>query len=198
MDIYEPYFEPIGHLYHKADGQPLDSVTTIIKTECGLYQYGDMTAAERGTAVHKACQFYDENDLDESTIPANVMPYLEQYKRAIKELDIKVLANEMLRYHPVYLYAGCLDKIATVKGVKGVIDIKTGQEYVDHKWQLAAYKDMVKHEHKEDLKRWNLYLAPDSYRFVERTGHKDFQEFLVLYAAHNLKLQNGIKKRKGE
>jgi len=196
--IYVPYFNPIGHLYESPDGSPMDSVTTIIKAECGQVFFGDGAAAERGTAVHKTCQYFDEKDLDESKVPVNVCPYLEQYKLALAAHKIVVLENEMMRFHPLYLYAGQLDKIALVDGVKGIIDIKTGKEYFDHKWQLAAYKDMIKHEHTEDLKRWNLYLSPDSFRLVERTGAKDFQEFLALYTAHNILVKYGFRKQKGE
>lgn len=197
IKIYEPHFEVKGHLYAKPDdGQILDSVTTIIKQECDLYRFGNGAAAERGTAVHMACQFYDDGNLDESTVAENVWPYLEQYKLALEQYKIKVLANELMRYHPVYLYAGTLDKIAMVGPSKGIIDIKTGAECLDHKWQTAAYKDMVKHEHAEDLKRWILYLKTDGFKLVEHTGRRDFQEFLALYTAHNIKVNSGFRKRK--
>lgn len=200
ITVCVPDFNPIGHIYTRPhDGMRLDSVTTIIKEECGLYQYGDGLAAERGTAVHLACQFYDEGDLKEDTLADNIRPYFEQYKLALETLKIKVLANELRRYHSTYLYAGTLDKLADVDGQIGVIDLKTGQESIDHKWQLAAYVDMIKHEHPDKtLSRWNLYLRPDSFKLVEHSGLFDFREFLTLYAAHNLKLNYGFRKRKEE
>lgn len=194
---YIPYFEPIGHLYHDDTGRALDSVTTIIKLELGLYQYGDGSAAERGTAVHRACQYYDEKDLDESSLPENVKPYLNQYKQALGTYKIVVLQNELMRFHPVYLYAGTLDKIVEINGNRGILDLKTGVECIDHKFQTAAYLDMVKHEHEGILlKRWGLYLTPDSHKLIEHADKNDFREFLVLYSSHNIKVKYGFRKRR--
>ena len=206
IKIYKPYFLPVPHLYHTADGRVLDSVTTIIKEELGLYQWGDSTAAERGTAAHKTCHYYDEDDLDESQIPENIQPYLELYKLALKAYDIQILKNEVRRFHGTYYYAGTVDKIAKVGGVLGIIDLKTGQEQIDHKFQLAAYKDMLKHEYPGvGLKRWCLYLyhdakgvKPDRFNLIPHTGTNDFREFPILYAARNLKLNYGFIKRKGD
>lgn len=197
--LYIPDFEPKGHIYARPeDGLLMDSVTTIIKAECGLYQYGDGVAAERGTAVHRACHYYDDGDLDEATLPDNVKPYLEQYVKALSDLKIKILANELMRYHPTYLYAGTPDKLAIVDKNIGIIDVKTGQEGNDHAWQLAGYEALIKHEHPgKVLKRWNLYLLPDRYKFIERDGRNDFTEFIVLYSAHNLKIQKGFRKPRG-
>lgn len=192
--IYIPYFHPIGHLYETADGTPLDSVTTIIKEETGQRFYGDGSAAERGTAVHKACQYYDEKDL--AVVPENIIPYLEQYKLALAAHKIVVLENEQMRYHPQFFYAGTLDKIVRIDGALGIIDIKTGQKYTEHKWQLAAYADMIKHEHTEPLRRWALYLTPESFQLEEFTDRKDFTEFLVFFSSHNLKIKYGYRKPK--
>lgn len=203
-ELYIPHFLVEGHQYHNDSGRILDSVTTIIKRELDLYQFGNMSAAERGTAAHRTCQFYDENDLDESKIPENVKPYFEQYKRALNTHKITVLQNELIRYHPVYLYAGTLDKIVEIGGKRGILDLKTGVECIDHKFQIAAYAAMVAHEHPGIvLKRWSLYLyhdnhgiKPDSHRLIEHTGKNDFREFLTLYAAHNLKCNYGFRKRR--
>jgi hypothetical protein len=194
LKIYEPFFEPIGHLYHTADGTVLDSVTTIIKAELGLYQYAGVTdAAGRGTRVHMACQYFDEGDLDENTISDEVRPYLEQYKLALAAHDIQVDWNEKRRYHPVYLYAGSADKGARVAGVPSIIDIKTGKEEAWHFLQLGPYGKLVEAEYPHK-KYYDLYLKPDGFKLVEQDGKRGMSYFLALLAAHNLKKNLGYRK----
>lgn len=201
-----PCFEPIGHQYHDPAGMLLDSVTTILKEELGLYQFFSQSAPVRGTNVHKVCQYYDENDLLESSVkelPDDVSLYFEQYKLALAEHKIVIRANELMRYSPVYNFAGTLDKIATIYNANGVLDLKTCRVFHEeswHKWQTAAYFEMVKKEFKDNnfplTKRWILYLTPDSYRLVEHTSKRDFLEFLALMSARQIRLNNGYLKKK--
>ena len=197
-----PCFEPVGHLYHTNDGTCLDSVTTILKAELGLYQFSSQNAANRGTRVHKACQYLDEKDLDRSSLDSEVGPYVDQYEMAIAHHGIKVHKNELCRYSPKYMYAGTIDKIVTIGGENGVLDLKTGSLEKWHKWQVAPYFDMVKDEFAAYglplTRRWGLILTPTSYRLVEHTGPRDMLEFLTFLAAHNLKINNGYRKRKAE
>lgn len=196
MKIYEPYFLHQTHQYHSPDGMILDSVTTILKEEFGLYHYGNNSKANFGTDVHTARQYYNDNDLDESTLTPEVSKRLEQYKLAKKELGIIVKAQELRRYCPKYLYAGTLDELDLIKSRLGVLDIKTGKEEKWHCLQTAAYANMIKHEHPEPLARWCLYLADDSYKLVEHTNKGDFATFLALAAAHQIKVNFGYRKRK--
>ena len=197
-----PHFEPVGHLYHTDDGTCLDSVTTILKAELGLYQFSSQNAANRGTRVHKACQYLDEKDLDRSSLDAEIMPYVEQYAKALAFHGIKVHRNELIRFSPRYMVAGTVDKIVTIGADNGVLDLKTGSEEKWHKWQTAPYFEMVEEEFKAYglplTKRWGLILRPDSFRLVEHTGRRDMVEFLTFLAAHNLKINAGYRKRKAE
>lgn len=197
MKIYEPDFDLKTHTYHTPEGIECPSVTSILKMELGSFQYGDNYYAQRGTAIHQACQYYDEGDLDEQSLDPLIKPYLESYKNFLKEIKIKILQNEMKRYHPKYLYAGTLDKIADLEGKKILIDIKTGGKHIQYKWQTAAYAEMVKDELGK-VERYLLYLAPDKYIFEPQTGKNDFQEFLALFAAFQIKKNYGIIKIKEE
>lgn len=194
--IYEPYFLQENHKYHSPDGEVLDSVTTILKEEFGLYKYGNIGKATFGTDCHTACQYYDEKDLDESTLDKGVALRLAQYKRALKDTGAVVLANELRRYCNKFRYAGTLDKLWRQDGALWVIDIKTGKPENWHELQTAAYLNMIKHEHAEPIRRGCLYLADDDYTLVEHTGKSDFGMFLALLTAHNVKLQFGYRKRK--
>jgi len=208
MKIYKPLipsFEPIGHQYHDSAGMALDSITTILKEELGLYQFSSQAAPVRGTDVHAACQYHDEGGVKEDNLTYEVVQYFEQYKLALAAHSIKVRTNELMRYSKKYAYAGRLDKIATIENENGVLDLKTCKNMHEekwHKWQTAAYFEMVKKEFAANdfplTKRWVLYLSPDSFRLVEHTGKRDFVEFLALMAARTIKINNGFLKTKRE
>lgn len=197
MKIYEPYFQVEGHCYHTPDGMVLDSVTTIIKNECGLYQYGSATAATKGDHVHRACQFHDEGSLNETTVYDEIQPYLEQYKLALTAQGIVVKQNEVRRYSPKYLYAGCVDKVVEIENNLALIDIKTGATEHWHRWQTAAYAELLRLE-LGPLDRYILYLKPDSFRLAQHDNKRDFGEFLALLAANTIKINSGYRKRKEE
>jgi len=200
-----PNFLTVGHLYHDDGGMVLPSVTTILKEELGLYQFSSQDAPVRGTDVHLACQYYDNDDLVESSLTEEVASYFGQYKIAKKELGIKVHANELMRYSKKYCVAGTLDKVVTINTDNGVLDIKTCKvlnEAKWHKWQTAVYFEFVHEEMKSAglplTKRWILYLCPDKYKLVEHTGPRDFMEFLALMSARQIRINNGYLKSKQE
>lgn len=200
-----PNFEPKGHQYHDDAGALLESVTNILKDELGLYQFSSQDAPIRGTNVHIACQYHDEGGVKADSLTDEVAAYFGQYKLALAAHNIKVHANELMRFHKVYRFAGRLDKIATIDAANGVLDLKTCKilhEESWHKWQTAPYFEMVKDEFKAAglplTKRWVLYLSPFSFHLVEHIGQRDFMEFLALMSARTIKLNNGYLKRKIE
>lgn len=197
--IYEPYFTEVpdeaGYNYHAPDGMGLERVTNILKLELGLYRYSRQYAAQRGSDVHAACQYWDEGDLDENTLDSEISRYLAVYQRAVEIEGIEVLQNEVRRYHPKYLYAGTCDKIAKVKGVMALIDLKTGQEESWHAWQTAAYAEMLKSE-TGLLARFCLYVNPGCYTLRPHTGKGDFLQFLTLLSAYQIKKNAGYLKNK--
>lgn len=202
-----PIFLEVPHEYqHPKDGTILDSVTYILKRELDLYKgmpSGPGSAAQRGTTIHTICQYYDEGDLAEETVSPEFAPWFEQYKKAKEELGINVEANEIRRFHNVFRYAGCLDKIATIQtldGRRGIIDIKTQNEISErkeHKYQLIAYELMVRHEyHGQNLALLCLYLSPNEYRLVEYENKNSLErEWIALLAAYRIKVNEGFIKR---
>ena len=202
MKIYTPYFEPILHVYHGPDGNRFEGVSDILSGELGGFDGFPEAAAVRGTDVHSAIHFYNEDDLVEEKLTREIAGYLECFKRAKAHHKIKVLQNEVMRYHHKYLYAGRLDSIVEIGGVVGVIDYKTGAPDKRDRWQLAAYLEFMRHEIPAIKGRWNLYLKPDHYgglgfKLKEHTGPRDFSEFLALFAAYQIRKNNGyIKERR--
>lgn len=195
----------VGHLYHDDGGMVLPSVTTILKEELGLYQFSSQTAPVRGTDVHAACHYYDDNDLIESSLTAEVASYFGQYKLAKSAHGIKVHANELIRYSKKYCVAGTLDKIVTIDGFNGILDIKTCKTLTICNWwemQTAVYFELMREEMKAMglplVKRWILLLTTEKFKLIEHTGQRDFMEFLALMSARQIKINRGYIKRKGE
>lgn len=200
--IYEPYFDEKEHLYHSPDGMRLEGVSDILSGELGGFDGFPESAAMRGHDVHRAIQFYNENDLNESTIPEEAAGYLDCFKRAKEHHNIKIIQNEIMRYHPKYLYAGRMDAIVEINGITGVIDYKTGGPDKRNKWQLAMYLELIKAEIPHIKGRWNLYLKPQKYKdgcgffLEEHTGLRDFQEAVALFAAFTIRKNNGYIREK--
>lgn len=199
VKIYEPDFEPKGHVYMTSDGTIIPSVTEIIKAELNLYQFSGQNAAIRGEYTHKACQLHDEGRLKVDSLDPIIEPFFAQYLKFLKEnTHVKILQNELKRYSPNYMYAGRADKLALVNDIPALVDLKTCnilKEENWHKWQTAAYEELFKNE-RGPQDRYVLYLTPNKYFFTRHEGKRDFYEFLALLAAHNIKLNNGYRKMK--
>ena len=198
--IFEPYFNPVGHIYETPDGRRLDSVTQILKSELGLWQFGTRDAAERGTRVHLACQYIDEERLSWDSVSEIDLPYVENYMKAKEDFQLEIFQNEIKRYHNIYLYAGMIDKIGLVRGVPHIIDIKTGAKNKSYKWQLAAYVKLWEQEILNTLPTMCLYLHPDGYATEFCNDCREpWMEFLALLSAFNVKKKYGfLPKQKGE
>ncbi len=199
--IHIPQFETAGHSYTTVNGELLPSVTTVIKDELNLFQCGNQIAAKRGEYIHLACQYHDEGILKLDSVDDIIMPFYQQYCKFLAEHpEVKILENEIMRYHPKYMFAGRIDKIANIKGNPAIIDVKTSntlQEQVWHRWQIAAYAKLLEAE-KGQCRRFILYLTPTNYLFQEHTSNKDFLEFMTLLSAYNLKHNYGYYKKQEE
>ena len=67
------------------DGIRVPGVSEIIEgaglTDPNAQKYYTKFHADRGTAVHKACELYDKGILDEDSLDPEVVGYLEAYKK---------------------------------------------------------------------------------------------------------------------
>ena len=110
----ELQFDPVEHRYTR-NGVIVPGVTDVLKG-CGLIDDRWFTdeGKWRGSRVHLACAFDDENDIEESEFTEKELGYLEAwrlFKREMKFLD------------------------------GAVVDLKTGQILPWVKYQLAAYSE---------------------------------------------------------
>ncbi len=175
-------FDPAEHAYYLGDRR-LPSVTQVIPREQS-YPAG---AAERGTAVHLACEYDDLGDLDEGSVAPEIAGYLEAYRKWKRESMAQIESIELREYNEAYLYAGTIDRVVVFpyRG-RAVIDIKSGVPEKWHALQTAAYANLLTYHM---LSRFSLYLAEDgTYKIIEHYREdfsRDFSVFIGLLSYHN-------------
>jgi len=174
-------FDEETHTYYLGD-MVLPSVTQVLKAE-GFYNHrGDPWYMERGSIIHEVTELYDLDDLDMESVDPQIMPYLQAYIKFRKESGFRPGSIEFPLCHPVYLYAGTIDRLGTIGDEYILLDIKSGSPQKADALQLAAYHDLVMND--DECKRpaircYNLYLRSDgTYRFPEQ---KNIQGHLVTF-----------------
>jgi hypothetical protein len=113
-------FDEEKHLF-TVKGEVIPSVTQILRQEgfCPSLDWIDPWYLQRGTYVHRATELYDKGTLDEESLSPEIIPYLESYKRARAEIGFTITAIELKLWHPVYRYAGIIDRV--IEGRKSYI-----------------------------------------------------------------------------
>ena len=122
-------FDPMSHVFTSDSGLKIPSTTTILREE-GLtpdYFLVDPYYKDRGRIIHKCTELCDKGDLDEYTVDPEVMPYLDAYITFKLDWHGKITNVEERRYHPVYFYAGIIDRI--IEGNKSyILYLKPGKK----------------------------------------------------------------------
>lgn len=188
-----------GHLYEYG-GRQLPSVTTVISPIVDYSMVPEERlkfAADRGTAVHKACHFDDCGVLDESSVDAeHVLPYLQAWRLFKAQHEVEIIVTER-PMHWKGQWAGTPDKYLRIKRGHArrrcVVDIKTQVEMTPAIGvQLSGYDLLIKEE---------LGACPDELLGVQlrRDGtyrvHEYAREtptFLSLVSLHNWRARHGV------
>lgn len=182
-------FDDATHTY-RVGQMVLPSVTQVL-AEAGLWTpvaaaFGaDMEYARQlGTAVHEATQMDDEGDLDEETVAADVLPYLDAWRKFRTDMQPEVLAVEKRVWHPQYRYAGTIDRILKVNDYPTVVDIKTGAPHPATAVQTAAYRECLATPHR----RASVHLTKEgTYKIEFYPSRTDFGVFLAALTVANWK-----------
>jgi len=173
-------FDEDSHTY-RVGGREVPSVTRILDW-AGLMDnaWSDEEALKRGSYVHAALEFDDQGDLDEPNLDPNLAGYVAAWRRAKAEVGFLILPDWIERkvFHPIYQYAGMIDRLVAWKDTKAVVDIKSGSPSPWHAIQLALYALTFTTER---VVRLNVYVdRSGGYRLVE---HKDRTDFEIAKAA---------------
>jgi hypothetical protein len=134
----------------------LPRVTEVL-VGAGLIDTTFMTEAgrERGTAVHLACQYLDENDLDMDSVDPALVGYLDAYRDFRQQVAMDGSWIEMPQQDPKGLYRGTPDRIL-VDRPRCIYDLKSGAPQPSTALQLAAYVHMMPDEY--SYGRYAVYL----------------------------------------
>ena len=104
---------------------------------------GQRTAAELGTAVHAVCEAYALTGI-EPEMDDEVRPFFDQFDRWLQKFTPSFQATEVTVYSPTYGYAGTLDALMTIDGVRFLVDYKTTRKSVDGRGKITGpYPEQV-------------------------------------------------------
>jgi hypothetical protein len=119
---------------------------------------------QRGLYVHKATEYFDRRELDESTVDDEIAGYVRAYTSFRSDSKFRPRLIEYRVFDERYRVAGTLDREGPLNGFEAILDIKSGQESPVDKLQGAAYWTMRGRKGKV----FDLYLREDStYRLKE-------------------------------
>lgn len=179
-------FDDETHSYFLGDRR-LIGVTEAIK-EAGLQDFSKIDpsvlarAAERGKAVHLACHYLDDDDLEWGTVSAEIAPYVRAWERFKDDTGVILNAVESPRWNATYGFAGTPDREVILNGKKGTIDLKTYKPDDVTGVQLAAYSFLAygTQPSYDAPKRWGLWLKDDGkYALTEFEDRGDLDMFMA-------------------
>lgn len=193
--------DPDGHILSTREFPSVTWICNFVPKTIGYYRWlADKgwdeaeaikeAAGDRGHKVHQAVSSLllgnavtiedkfansETGELQELTIEEYeaVMSFVEWYK----EVKPKMLVNEMVIWNEKENYAGTVDFICEINGVRWLIDFKTSKEiYASHECQLSAYKAALPTElvpeklailqlgyKKNKFKKWKFTEIEDQY-----------------------------------
>ena len=126
-----------NHVY-RLGGRVVPSVTQVINAVIPGWQ-ANQYYLDRGSALHLACRYHDEGRLDENSVDPAIAGRLEAWKKFRAEFKSDVLHCELSLAHPVYSFAGTLDRVfdSDQDGIT-IVDLKSSIS-PQVRLQLAAY-----------------------------------------------------------
>lgn len=190
-------FNPKCHEYiHKPTGRKVPSVTQIlaeIRPYDGIDKGTLDNAAIRGSLVHRACELYDDNDLEITSIDSVIGSYLNGWIDFRKDTGATIQEFEMRVFNQDLFYAGTLDRIVRFPdGKLAVVEIKTSCKIEQTTgMQLAAYAECCP-TLPGDAERLCVQLLPDGrYNCRQFNGRQWFKHFKTCLSFYNLRKELG-------
>lgn len=183
-------FEEDKHLY-QLDGVTIPSVTQVIKG-AGLIDLSFVKKdlleykADIGTKVHLTTEYHDNDNLDIESLHPMLRGFLNAWILFRNQSGFKPIATERRLYHPIYRYAGTIDRIGTIANKICQLDIKTGVAHHSYAIQSAAYTELYNYNKKKAeivKRRLSVHLKEDgTYTLVEYPD-KDYNKHLKVFLA---------------
>lgn len=165
-------FDPLMHYYEDSEGRPLLSVTELLKKHGlgrdfrGIRKEVLSAAADRGTAIHRLCEDYDNGIRD---VESPYMTDLVSYLSLKKENGLVVERSEYQVCNDVC--AGSIDKVMSDGSIG---DIKTcsaldRDSLKAYRWQLSLYGYLCRHLNPGMAvpHLYIIWIRGEKYRLVE-------------------------------
>lgn len=176
-------FDRARHRY-SVQGRPVPSVTEVLAPLACFQRVPPailQAAAERGTAVHKACELDDLGRLDERCLSPTLRGYLLAWRAFSVRHAVRWELVERCVYHAQMDYAGTVDRYGLVAGAPAVVDLKTSATApLTLGPQLAAYAKAIAPVG-AGPRRLGVLLRPDgSYRVYDYEQPADWAVFASL------------------
>lgn len=178
------------HRYWK-DEREYVAVTTALRV-IQDHAFSSEEAMYRGSVIHQATRFYDEGDLDESSVDPAVKSYLDAWISFRADTGFTPDLIECRVYDPLRGFAGTLDRAMTDKAWRWIVDIKSGVPADWHGPQLAAYLSLLSDPF--TYRRMAVHLSDDGTYKVREYPQKEYVSDLnVFYSClniHNWKMRH--------
>lgn len=187
---------------YRIDGIVIPSVTQILEA-AGLSDVSRIPkdilerASNFGKAVHKAIELHCKGNLDMDSVDPILMLYLEAWKAFAEDFGYQFKRAEHRGAHPTYRYGFTIDQEGEITKGKyqglAIGDIKTGQAYPSHKYQLnGGYKLAI-----GNANTFILYLNPEfkprGYKVIFAVNNKrDQAVFLSALTLYNVRKEEGL------
>jgi hypothetical protein len=184
------YFDPMQHAYYNDEMVRVPGTTSLLEA-AGLVCYEHIPArilahkAEIGTAAHAAAHYYDEGDLDESTVDPEVHPYVLReggWTTFRRETDFRpqLIEFRMIATIDGLQVGGTLDRTGVLAKRNSLVEIKcTASKEASWGPQTAMYEMILrKLEERKSLfyRRVVVWLRPTSrYKLIPFEDLQDYQ-----------------------
>lgn len=183
--------DPVSHIY-TLGARVLPGTTGLLKS-AGLIDSTWFNDASRirGTAVHRACHYRAEGDLNWDKLDKSLHGYVRAYEDAIDALDFMPLEMEKSIYHETMLYGSTFDQFGTIKGKATMIELKSGTAPDWAGLQLAGQCMAYLPRSFYGIKRICLELHADGkYKAIPCDDVDDFDVFIGCVNLYHWKQKN--------
>ena len=197
-------FDEATHTYW-INGIKVPSVTQVLR-EAGIIDHSKIPqdkldiAMKFGIAVHKACELYDNHNLDWNKLDIKLKPYVNAWVLFIVETGFIVKQNEKPIGSEKYMVAGTPDRTGKLFNARADVEIKStyAMDIQGLELQTGGY-ELIYNEGLYGInkikKRIGVLLKPDGTYKIEPCKNKsDKFDFLVCLQMYNLKKKRGLIK----
>ena len=170
-----------------------DTAGKVLGVAKKAYKESRDAAGDLGTRVHTLCEKYWTED--ELLIQQDEAPAFATWKEWVEDYSVEAVSTEQHIYSLKNLYGGILDLIATLNGVRYLVDIKTSNRispgyFIQLGGYLLAYEEMTG-EKIENAGIIRLDKAGEGYEWCDLSGDLEETRSDFLGA---LRIYNNLKK----